>query len=484
VLPSIKAESNTNIGKAILALNKSQVYSTIERECGNHISLMQEYVKQPSISLEDYGVRETAELTRKYLERAGCKTTLIPTKGYPVVFGHYDARADKTLLVYLWYDTQKVLDGWKYPPLEGKVIESGDFPKFIVGRGAFNKCSLISFLGAIDSIRRSGQSVPVNLKFVIEGEEILGSPHLPDFVRENKSLLSDADALIFPRVTQARNGRVVMSLGGKGMILLDLECSGERWGRGPTKSSVHSSERAWVDSPIAHLVDALSKLLPSPNYEPQVSALRENVSAPSNDDVELIEVLSREFTLEQLKVRAGVQRLAYDLPISELLTKYLFNTTLNVTRIESAPGDYVVSNRATAKLEVRFLPRQEASTIVAGIRKFLDSNGFRDLDLRVRSVINWCKTEKRSPITRSVIAAYEEFGVVPQVWPHSVASPPYSIFASELGIPTSDGGLGHGGRHHGPDEYFVIEGGGTGVKGLADCEKSYASILDAFSSMK
>jgi len=79
-----------------------------------------------------------------------------------------------------------------------------------------------------------------------------------------------------------------------------------------------------------------------------------------------------------------------------------------------------------------------------------------------------------------MIQAYRKMGYQPEIWPHNASSVPYHMFnRGPLYLPFCDGGLGHGGRAHAPDEYFVIEGNDK-VAGLAKSEKSYVAILDAY----
>lgn len=94
-----------------------------------------------------------------------------------MVYGHYDAGADKTLVVYFMYDTQPVDDpGWTVPPLEGRVVSMPPFGDCLVARGAINtKGELRAFLNACESIKAVDEEIPVNLMFVAEGEEELGA---------------------------------------------------------------------------------------------------------------------------------------------------------------------------------------------------------------------------------------------------------------------------------------------------------------------
>ena len=114
----------------------------------------------------------------------------------------------------------------------------------------------------------------MNLVFVAEGEEEIGSPHFPQIVRRPEVLaaLRKCSGVYMPSAEQDLDGKVTMTLGAKGVIELELVSSGEKWGRGPRKD-VHSSTKAMLDSPAWHLVEALS-----PWSRPMATPRRSKVS--------------------------------------------------------------------------------------------------------------------------------------------------------------------------------------------------------------
>src|SRR3989304_2710984 len=193
-------------------------------------------IRQPSGSGERLGIRECAQLVESYMRDSGCQVAEIcETKGNPVVFGELAAGARHTLIVYMMYDTQPFEgETWSHPPLEASLVPHEGFPSAVIGRGAINtKGPMVAFFNALLAVKESGETLPLNLKFVAEGEEELGSPPLPEFFRDNLALLRAAEAVYYPGASQDRNGRVKMYLGNKGILYLELVCSGARWGRGP-----------------------------------------------------------------------------------------------------------------------------------------------------------------------------------------------------------------------------------------------------------
>jgi acetylornithine deacetylase/succinyl-diaminopimelate desuccinylase-like protein len=276
-------------------MKKDKVFKHIESHFEEHLGRLQELVRQPSISAENRGVRECAELVRFYLKDLGCRDArLVETSGNPVVYGYYDAGADKTIIVYFMYDTQPVDEqGWSVPPLEGRVVEMAPFGKCLVARGAINtKGELGAFLNACESIKDAGEEIPVNMIFVAEGEEELGSRHLPEFINKYLEKLKEADAVFFPTADQDQKGKVQMTLGVKGIVYFELELDGKTWGYGPTEFDIHGSNKAWVDSPAWRMIQALSTFTTKDGNKVLVEGFYDNVLPPSKEDLELLRKLS------------------------------------------------------------------------------------------------------------------------------------------------------------------------------------------------
>src|SRR5713226_8189753 len=224
-------------------LDREKVFAYIDQNIQSHITKLQELVRQPSSSLENKGIRECASLVLRYLKDLGCKTSLVETSGNPVVYGKYDAGATKTIVVYMMYDTMPAdEEGWKVDPFAGELVDQPPFGRCLVARGAVNtKGELRGFLNACESVKATGQKLPVNLIFVAEGEEELGSRHLPEFVKKYGKELAEADVVFWPICDQGPGGEVQMRLGVKGIVYFELELDGASWGKGPGEFGIHGS---------------------------------------------------------------------------------------------------------------------------------------------------------------------------------------------------------------------------------------------------
>ena len=238
------------------------VFSEIEKRHEESVRRIQDWVKQPTIAAENKGINEGCDLMMRLLRDAGCQhVTKCPTDLHPGVFGTLDAGAPKTLAVYIMYDVKQVDPAeWSSPPFTPTLVDKPGLGKIVVGRGAVNsKGPQGAFLAAVHAIRGAGRKLPVNLVFVCESEEEIGSPHIQQIVLRPEVLaaLRSCSGVLTPSAAQGLDGIVTMSLGAKGVVELELVSSGEKWGRGP-KLDVHSSNKARLDSPAWHLVEALA----------------------------------------------------------------------------------------------------------------------------------------------------------------------------------------------------------------------------------
>jgi len=467
-------------------LNFSKVNKYIDAHINEHIKKLQEFIRQPSVSAENYGLRECAELLKSYFLNIGCKnTTLIETGSFPVVYSEYDAHAEKTLLVYMMYDTQPFAgEKWTSPPLEAKLVDIEPFGRCVIGRGAINsKGPLVAFLNALESILAVREEIPVNLKFVAQGDEELESAHFAEFVKKHKKML-EADALFGPDACQDEKGKVIMGLGWKGVEYVELECSGKSWGRGPLEFDIHSSDKSWIDSPAWRMIHALATMTSKDGNKILIDNWYENVKRPSKEDLELTDKLVKVFDEETIKRESKVDRFINDLHGKDLLLQYMYSTTLNIDGIwggYTGPGSKtVLPHKVTVKMDARLVPNQSSEEVIRKIRKHLDKLGYTDIKIRSLDPYEWAKTSVKEPIVQAVAKAYRKLGHEPEIWPITASSVPYYLFnRGPLYLPFIDGGLGHGGRAHSPDEYFVIDGNDK-VEGLAGCEKSFAVILDTY----
>lgn len=467
-----------------------KIFSYIDKHKEEHLEKLRQFLKQPSVSPQNIGIQDCAKLVARYFKELGCqKVEIVPTKGNPVVYGRYDAGAEKTLLGYFMYDTQPFDEpGWTHDPMGAELVPmqlpSGKVTA-LINRGAYNsKAPMMAFLNAVEAIRDVEGELPINLIFMAEGEEELGSVHLPDFVKRYKKELSQADACFFPFFNQDHYGKVHLFLGNKGIIYFELECSGKNWGRGPQEFDIHSSHKAWLDSPVWRMIQALATMTDETGNEILIKHFYDDVAEPPAQEQKLIDQLVKTFDPKSVKELNKVSKFSVDeRDKKKLLKTYFHGTTLNIDGIWGGyigPGSKtVLPHKVTAKLDVRLVPHQKPEKILKLIRKHLDDHGYSDIKITTLDAYGWAQTDLKSDVVQAVIKACRSFDYEPELWPRIGGSAPFYLFTEVLKIPFAEGVLGHGGRAHSPDEYIVWEGNKK-VPGYPEAVKSMAAFLDEF----
>ena len=467
------------------------VFDRIDKDKSRHISRIRRLLRQPSSSQEDLGIDECAELVGKMYSEVGCdKVEVVETKGNPVVYGECKGSSDRTLLVYFMYDTMPFNEpGWNHPAMGAKIVDmnlpSGKV-KSIVNRGADNtKGPLAAFLNSVEACCKSEGRPPASLILVAEGEEELGSPNLPVYVRKDKKRLSRSDACYFPFFGQEATGGCTHFLGVKGVVYFEMTSSGKRWGRGPQEFAIHSANKAWVDSPVWRLIDALGTMSKDNGSKILIDGFYSDVAPPSKEDKGLIKDLAKRIDTAGFKRTMKVKRfMAPDDRPEELLNLFTFGTTLNIDGIW---GGYmekgsktVLPHEVTCKVDIRLVPNQKKEKMMPLVRQHLDAHGYTDITIKeVDTGYDWCRMSVKDPVVQAMLRCYRTFGHEPEIWPNSGGAVPFYVFNRILKLPFAMGGIGHSALPHSPNEYMVVEGNKK-VASLTDTEKFNVRFMDEF----
>ncbi len=460
------------------------IYQHIESNQEKHLEKVREYLRQPSISATGEGVRQCANMLAAYYQKLGCQEVeLIETAKHPGIWAYYDAGAPLTFAVYGMYDVQPVEgQDWHYDPFGAELVSQEPFPKVVIARGAYNsKGPYRLFLNALESIIAVCGILPVNLMFLSEGEEEVGSPHYEDIVHRYGERVKRAKALLDIEANQNKEGKIIVKLGNKGIVYLELVASGKNWGRGPKARPIHSSSKAVVDSPAWRLVQALNTLVASDGNEILIEGLYDDVALPSSADSILIENLTKVFDDSGYANLWDVPRWADDVMGREWIERYLFSPSLNINGLTSGySGDgtlTIIPHEARANIDIRLVPNMEPECVICLLREHLDKCGYPDIEIRKKAAYNWNKTAPDEPAVQAMLSVYEKFGIPYEVWPLSAGSEPLYVFTkSPYFLPMLRVGIGHGSKNHAPDEYLVVEGNGK-VAGLVESEKAYVDLL-------
>ena len=412
-----------------------------------------EFLSMPSISAQtdDEGsFQECAEWVRSKLEEAGAEARLVETDGHPVVYAEIGS-GDKTLLSYGHYDVQppEPLELWESDPFKPEVRDGTIFARGV----ADDKGDVMARIQALRLYQEEHGPLPFKLKFLIEGEEEVGSPNLPGFVRSNAELLA-ADACLWEGSMKDEAGRPMIFCGTKGMLYVELRTKG-------ASHDLHSMYGGLAPNPAWRLVQAL-RTIKDENGEITLDGLEELVEPPSKEDLEAIEEIP--FDEPALKASWGVEAFDRNLTGKEALKEYLLRPTANIAGIQSGytgPGSKtIVPSEAFVKMDFRLVAGQSPVPVLELLRSHLRKRGFENVEIAYLNGVEAAKTPISSPVVRTAVETWRELGARDTViYPTIGGSGPTSLVATELGIPTIMTGavLNPESRIHAPNESVRLD---------------------------
>lgn len=198
------------------------------------------------MAAQNRGMDEAASKVLTYLhDHAKADAHLIETPGFPVVYGEVPGKTARTLSFYNHYDVQPEdpVDQWNVPPFADEIVAG----KLIARGAADNKGNLVARIAAVHAYRKVYGELPLTVKFIVEGEEEIGSPNLEDFVTNHRDLVQE-DGCIWEFGYKNADGRMQVILGVKGMLYVELIAKG-------ANTDLHSSNAAIVENPAWRLPD-------------------------------------------------------------------------------------------------------------------------------------------------------------------------------------------------------------------------------------
>ncbi len=471
---------------AFAADDRAKVYAEIEKRHGEAVARLQDWVRNPTIAAEGRGIETGVTQMIALAKDAGFQSAIrMPTSGVPGVFATYDAGAPRTVGLYFMYDVKQAdpAEWTTGKPFDASIVDKPGFGKSLVGRGAVNqKGPESAFLAALHAFKGAGVKLPINLVLVAEGEEEIGSPHIPEIVRRPEVLaaLGKTMGVFMPSASQDPDGSVTVSLGAKGVVECELVSSGAKWGRGPTKD-VHSANRARLDSPAFHLVQALATLV-NADGDPAIDGLAAAAKPPNSAQAAMLDAAAKRLDEATAKKMLGASRWVHDASWRESLERLAFSPTVN---IEGLVGGYtgpggktMLPNKAVAKLDLRLVPDMTFDGAIAALKAHLAKRGFGDIEVKVSGGYGPTETSAETPLIRAQMALLKRSGLDPLLWVRNAGSYPGYVFTGEpLKLPSGHHGLGHGSGAHAPDEYYVIESTNPKVSGYDGAVRSHVDYL-------
>jgi len=424
----------------------------VDRHARSFAERLQQLCRMPSVGARGTGMRAIAETVEQMMQRVGIGTKSFRVgNGYPIIYGECGAGAQSYLL-YGHYDVQPVghLSEWSVGPFAATIIDGK-----LYARGAANsKGDLVARLAAVEAYQKTFGKLPISLRFLIDGEDGLGSPSLYRFAAENPEMFA-AQGCIWDEGYKDTKERPVISLGFKGIQFLELRAHGAR-------TDLHSKWGAIVPNPAWRLVQALATIT-SPKGVITIDGFSSCVASISDEDTEALKAI--ELDEAGLKKEFRIGGWVRSLKGPALVKEHIFGPTCTICGIQTGHTEAgvktVLPSMALARLDFRLVPDLTPEIVLRLVREHLDVRGFKDIEIIELGNAPLAKSSAGSAVARAVIgSATEVYGVAPLVYPMDPSSGPVGAVcgASSPPTPVASFGISYAGSNpHGPDENIRVD---------------------------
>ncbi len=410
-------------------MNTWEIHKEIEKNKEKNIEALIDFVKQPSISRDVEAVEKCSGYLKSLMIDLGINTRVYKTEGNPIVCGEVLTNNEeaKTVLFYGHYDVQPPdpLEEWDSSPFE-PTIRNGR----LYGRGAGdNKGQLLAHVLAVNTILEKEESLPINVKFVFEGEEEIGSKSLTKFVENNKELL-ETDVVITSDGPIHDSGAPMVVFGVRGVMNFQLELK-------TAKTDNHSGNKGGViPNPAWILNEVLNSMKDKDDYV-TIDGFYDDVLKPTDKEMELIEKLP--FDSENLAKVYGVEKIELDKKTFYLRLMFLPTLTINglVSGYTKEGTKNIIPKKAAAKMEVRMVKDQNPEDLFEKIKNHVKKINPNVKVIQQEEDMYPSRTSSELPISEKVIAAVKKaYKIDPIVLPSMGGSLPDYIWTKVLGKPS------------------------------------------------
>ena len=434
------------------------VFDHIERNRSAFLDRLIDYLRHPSISAQNIGITEVGQLLVGMLTGIGLETSLMPTKGHPMVVGRWQKAPGKpTVILYGHYDVQppEPLDKWTSPPFEPTIRDGRLYARGV----GDNKGQHFAQILAIESHLKVHGALPCNVILLLEGEEEIGSPHIADFVRANRELLQ-ADLSVTADGPRHASGAAALKFGSRGVVSFELRCR-------HASRDVHSGNFGGVvPNPIWTLVHLLGTMKNAAG-EITIEGFHDGVEPPAPEELEAIECLPLDVEAE--KASLGLTRL--DAPADRpFYDRLCFQPTLTINGFHGGYGGpgtkTVLPCEALVKCDIRLVHDQDPADILrkvaAHVARHAPEVEFVAADMGMQPSKTPIASPFTAPLVRAFVAAQ---GVEPLLVPAGFGSLPNYVFTKILGIPAFGTPYANPDEaNHAPNENLMLECFYSGIR--------------------
>lgn len=415
--------------------------------------LLEQLCRQPSVAAQNLGIAEMATLVETLLQETGFSTQRLHAEGAPpAIYGELRGRSPYTLLLYNHYDVQppEPLGLWDSPPFEPTVRDG----KLYARGSADNKAEIATRLTAVRALLATYGELPITLRWIIEGEEEIGSPHFEAIAAKYASLLQ-ADGALWEGSNFDDAGRPHLALGTKGLFYVQLDVQG-------TGVDAHSGAAPILPSAAWRLVQALATLK-TPEGKVLIPGFYDAVRPPN--EAQLKALAEQTDTEEQMKIAYQIEHFADNLTGLPLRERESFTPTCNIAGLLSGyTGEgtkTVLPAKAMAKIDFRLVPDQDPQDIATKLKQHLHNKGYDDIQVTIFGAAEPVVTPIDNAFVQRITSIAEAFAGKPaSITPIMGGTLPLlGSLRRHVGLPglSAPGNAAYwGSRAHSPNEHIRL----------------------------
>jgi acetylornithine deacetylase/succinyl-diaminopimelate desuccinylase-like protein len=409
-------------------ISTSAVDTYIEKNSRRFVADLKELCSFPSIS--NHGLDAIAparDWIASRLSRFTDRVETLEAGGMPALYAEVPGHGGRRLLLYQHYDVQPVdpIELWESQPFE-PVEKDGR----IIARGvADDKADVMARIHALETLKELGE-IPVTLRFLVEGEEEIGSKTFEKIAHEHADKLSADGCLWESGSSYDSAGRPTLQFGCRGLLYVQLRVR-------LLDFDQHSGYASIFPSAAMYLIEALASLRDR-DMNIRIDGFYDRLIKPTAADRQMMARIDPE--VDEKRQLVGFDRLIRDPKPDQVIEQLLFTPTCNIAGVTTGyqgPGSKtVLPAEATAKLDFRLIAEQDPADILARLRKHLDGHGFEKVEIVWHDAEKPARSDPDSEVARTVIDCVRELYGEPVLWPFMAATGPMHPVVSDLGIPT------------------------------------------------
>ena len=409
-------------------ISTSAVDAYIEKHSRRFVDELKELCSFPSIS--NHG-RDAIQPARDWLAGRLTKFTdrveTLEAGGMPALYAEVKGAGRRKLLLYQHYDVQPVdpIELWSSPPFEPTEKDGR-----IVARGvADDKADVMARIHALETLKELGE-IPVTLRFLIEGEEEIGSKSFEKIAHDNADKLR-ADGCLWESGSSFDDaGRPTVQFGCRGLVYVTLRVKLLDFDQHSGFASIYPSAAMYLIAALASLRDRDMNI--------KIEGFYDKVVKPTEADRRMMATIDPE--VEKRRKLVGFDKLVRDPKPEQVVEQMLFLPTCNVAGVTTGyqgPGSKtVLPAEATAKLDFRLIPDQDPEEVRQLLRKHLDRHGFEKVEILEGEGEKPARSDPSSAVGRVMIETVREMYGEPVLWPFMPATGPMHPVVADLGVPT------------------------------------------------